>query len=127
MADPGDGGVPEPAGAARDDETAWTGADEARALQGSRGPRGPAARLPPRPPRVGDAVRERFAGLVNDVGTVDRVYVKTWGRARGEVHSVRTTHVVRLRAADLRLVLHWAGGRWRNRLHREAEYTVGEA
>ena len=104
-----------------------SGAVAARVLETPRGPRGPAAHLPPRPPRVGDAVRERFAGLVNDVGAVDRVYVKTWGRARGEVHSVRTTHVVRLRAADVRLVLYWAGGRWRNRLHREAEYAVGEA
>lgn len=121
MADPGDGSVPESAGAAGDDETAWTGTDEARALHGPRGSQGSA----PRVPRVGDAVRESFAGVVNDVGTVDRVFVKTWGRARGEVHSVRTTYRIKLHAVDVRLVLYWAGGRWRNRLHRQAEYAIG--
>jgi hypothetical protein len=76
---------------------------------------------------VGDAVWESTSDLQRSfVGTIDALYLRHWGKHRGKVHSVRTTHRIELCERNVRLVLFWnrGKGRWCNVFHKAAQYHI---
>ena len=79
--------------------------------------------------RVGDAVfgTTNDWATVEDLGHVERVFHRCWGRRRGCVQSVQVSHTLTLRRnRSLKLILVWneTHGGWFNVLHRAARFRI---
>lgn len=73
-------------------------------------------------PRVGQRV------LLDDteyVGDVERIFVRTWGKRRGAVHSIQITGMdVQWRRIRVPGILYFSEGNWINKLFPTAKFTV---
>ena len=75
---------------------------------------------------VGDVVYEIVDDEETCVGCVEQIFFRTWGKSKGQIHSIRTSFKVQLYSRDVPLILYWSPSTlsWNNKLHKIAEYRI---